>query len=592
MKKLLIILQVLFVYSSYAQEASTDFYWYNNEKQYLSKNNTKKWVQLSKYYSKNDILATFPNIQVDSVDSFKIYFGKNLNSQPYEYSAYIRGNSLSNIEFENSSMVKYVGNYYNVLGTEVILSYFFFVKLKSLKDKALLEKMAIEHKLEILEQNETMPEWFTLACTKNSGKNALDMANYFEETNLFAAAQPNFYGGDIKHCASDPLFPDQWNIQNYQSWPNTSIEACGAWKYTKGNAEIIVAVLDEGIELTHTDLNLHNVSFDCTNASSPSLVYGTHGTNCAGIIGAHHNEIGVSGIAPNCKLMSISDPLRGNATSRQNRARGINFAWQNGASVISNSWGSSVRYKVIDDAINNALRNGRGGKGCVVVFSSGNYSVSMPIGSSVGYPANSNPDILVVGATSTCGDRLNGINPNCFSWGRGFTSIAGSCYGNELDVVAPGIEIPTTDLANSFITDFRHTSAAAPHAAGVAALMLSLNGNLTQKDVNKIIEQTAKKTGGYPYFLSLSKPNGSWHNEMGYGLLNASDAVSQSVCNTLSLVNLSFTASTYQFGCIIFSEFASLNSGNSLFEAKQEVILNTDFEVHNGTDFEIKVIGM
>lgn len=592
MKKLIIILQILFVYSSYAQEASTDFYWYNNEKKYLTKNNSKKWLHLSKYYSKNELTAAFPTLKIDSIDSFKIYFGKDLNTQPYEYSAYIYDNSLANTEFEKSSMVKYVGNYYNVLGTEVILSYFFFVKLKNLKDKVLLENMAREHKLEILEQNETMPEWYTLACTKNSEKNALEMANYFEETKLFEAAQPNFYGGDIKNCAPDPLFRDQWNIQNYQSRPNTSIEACNAWRYTKGNGEIIVAVLDEGIELSHIDLNMHSVSYDCTNASSPSVLYGNHGTLSAGIIGAHHNDIGVSGIAPNCKLMSISDPLRGNPTSRQNRARGINFAWMNGASVISNSWSSSVQYKVIDDAINRALTNGRGGKGCVVVFSSGNYNASSPIGSAVNYPANCNPDILVVGASATCGDRLNGININCFGWGRSFTSPAGSCYGSELDIVAPGIEIPTTDNLNTFVTNYRHTSAAAPHAAGVAALMLSINNNLTQKQVTKIIEQTAKKTGGYRYFLSLSRPNGTWHDEVGYGLLNASDAVAQSVCNTLNLVNVSFTSSNYQFGCIIFSENASLIFGNSTFEAKQEVILNTNFEVSNSAPFEVKVTGM
>ena len=588
----MIFLYTFFVLSSLAQESNKDFYWYKKEKQYLTLKNNKKWLHLTHYCSKEDISKAFPSIQIDSIDSFKIYFGKDIKNQPYEYSAYIKGNSLDNSVFYKNSMIKYVGNYYDALGTEIILSYFFFVKLKSLKDKDLLEKMAIENNLEILEQNEYMPEWFTLGCTKKTIKNALEMANYFEESKLFEAAQPNFYGGDIKNCTSDPLYPDQWNLDNTQSLPNTSIEACNAWNYTKGSPEIIVAVVDEGIDLNHIDLNIHSVSFDCTTGSSPSALYGSHGTNCAGVIAAHHNEIGVAGIAPNCKLMSISDPLRSNPTSRQNRARGIEFAWRNGASVISNSWGSSVRYLVIDDAIKNAIQNGRGGKGCVVVFSSGNYNASMPFLSAVNYPANSNPDILTVGGSSTCGDRLNSMNFNCFSWPRNFSTLAASCYGNELDIVAPGVEIPTTDNNNNFITNFQHTSSAAPHAAGVAALMLSINGNLTQNDVTKIIEKTAKKTGGYTYFTNPSRPHGRWYDEMGYGLLNAHDAVLNSICNTLTLNNLTFTGTTYQFDCKIYSEFTKIQSGGSLFEAKDEVILNQGFEANDNATFEVSIIGM
>lgn len=593
MKKILLILYLGLALKTHAQDvAVNDYYWYKNQKMYLTKNHSKKWLQLTSKENTTTLLHNFTGIQIDSIDSFKIYFGKKLELQNAEFSAYIRGTNLSNAIFEAHPMIKYVGNVYQVDGQEVILSYFFFVKLKSIHDKPILEKMALEHHLEILEQNEYMPEWFTLACTKKSTKNALGMANFFYETQLFASAQPNFFGGDVKHCVSDPLFPEQWNLTNNYTNPDIDIDACEAWKYSKGNAEVVVAVVDEGIELSHTDLNMHSNSFDCTSASSPSVLYGRHGTNCAGIIGAHHNEIGVAGIAPYCRLMSISDPIRSNATSRQNRARGIEFAWRNGADVITNSWGSSIKYQVLDDAIGNAIRNGRGGKGCVVVFSSGNYSTSMPIMSPVAYPANSNPDILTVGAVSTCGDRLNSMNGNCFNWGRAFMTAGASCYGSELDIVAPGVEIPTTDLNNGFMTNFQHTSSAAPHAAGVAALMISINGNLTQKEVNNIIERTAKKTGGYPYFLSPNRSQGTWHDEMGYGLLNAHDAVRQSICNTLSIVNVSFPNATNQFGCKIYSEFTNLLSGPSLFEAKSEVILNQGFEVGSGVDFEISLIGM
>jgi subtilisin family serine protease len=593
MKKILFLIYISLIFKTHAQDVgSKDYYWYNNQKMYLSKLHSKKWLQLTSKQNATSLVNTFPGIQVDSIDSFKIYFGKKLDIQNAEYSAYIRGTNLTHTEFEAHPMIKYVGDFFQVDGQEVILSYFFFVKLKSLNDITLLDKMAKEHHLEILEQNEYLPEWFSLACTKKSTKDALGMANLFYESTLFASAQPNFFGGEIKHCVSDPLFPDQWNLTNNYTSPDIDIDACEAWQYTKGNPEVIVAVIDEGIEQSHVDLNMHINSYDCKSGVSPSQLYGRHGTNCAGIIGAHHNDIGVSGIAPLCRLMSISDPLQATPTSRQNRARGIEFAWRNGADVISNSWGSSIRYKVIDDAIENALRNGRGGKGCVVVFSSGNYSANIPIFSPVIYPANSNPNILTVGAISTCGDRLNTMNGNCFNWGQAFITAAASCYGSELDIVAPGIEIPTTDLRNSFIPNFSHTSSAAPHAAGVAALMISINGNLTQKEVNAIIERTAKKTGGYPYFLLPNRPQGTWHDEMGYGLLNAHDAVTQSICNPLSITNVTFTNATYQFGCRIYSEFTNLISGPSLFEAKSEVILNHGFEVSSGMNFEVSLIGM
>lgn len=105
----------------------------------------------------------------------------------------------------------------------------------------------------------------------------------------------------------------------------------------------------------------------------------------------------------------------------------INWAWQNGADIITNSWGSAVMYTVIDDAIDNALNNGRNGKGCVILFATGNNN------GSVEYPANSNAKILAVGANDRKGLRSNFSN-----------------YGTELDVVAPGSVIYSTVLNHGY----------------------------------------------------------------------------------------------------------------------------------------------
>jgi len=112
----------------------------------------------------------------------------------------------------------------------------------------------------------------------------------------------------------------------------------------------------------------------------------------------------------------------------------------------------------------------------------------------------------------------------------------GSNYGPKLDIMAPGVEILATDLLGSFgYTDddyndvvgefFSGTSAAAPHVAGVAGLILSVNPYLTQKQVGDIIEQTAQKIGGYEYEIAPNRPNGTFHIEMGYGALDAGKAV-------------------------------------------------------------------
>jgi subtilisin family serine protease len=235
-------------------------------------------------------------------------------------------------------------------------------------------------------------------------------------------------------------------------------------------------VIDDGIDKTHPDIpNIYPLSFDAITKGT-STIYLTHGTKCAGIIGAKaNNKIGITGIAPDCPLMAISHDLYSSPNIHQELADGINFAWQNDASVITNSWGHSYQLNsgLIDNAISDALKYGRNRKGCVVIFSAGNNNTN------VHYPANSNPDIIAVGAIDTNGQRAYFSN-----------------YGNELDIVAPGANIATTTtlMPGYHIYDiFSGTSAAAPHIAGIAALMLSVNPGLTHKQVANIIEKTAKK---------------------------------------------------------------------------------------------------
>ena len=241
---------------------------------------------------------------------------------------------------------------------------------------------------------------------------------------------------------------------------------------------------------------------------------------------------------------------------RQELAAGINWAWQNGADVISNSWAHDALIgSYITDAIDRAVTYGRSGLGCIIAFCAQNQNFSIV------YPATL-PNVIAVGAISPCGERKS---PSSCDTETGW----GSNYGLELDIVAPGVLISTTDIqgldgynpnfpihllyGGSIISNdytdpdytawFGGTSAACPHAAGVAALVLSVNPNLTGQQVRNIIESTAQKVRPdlYNYAIEPGRPNGTWHEEMGYGLVDAYAAVSAAVTGIIGPITICST---------------------------------------------------
>jgi len=434
-----------------------------------------------------------------------------------------------------------------------------------------LQQFAEENKVTILGRNGYMRDWYTLSCTNESAGNALDMANIFYETGLFEACQPDLMcDDDLYAVVNDPLYSSQWHLKNTAT-AGVDINFENARAESLGSENIIVAVVDHGIQLDHPDLNVHTISYDSETGTRPSKVYGTHGTNCSGFISAKtNNGIGIASIAPNCKLMSISNTLMGNPDSRQKRADAINFACNNGAAVISNSWGSSVKYQVIDDAISNALRNGRSGKGCVVVFASGNDYQS-----TVGYPANCNPEVIAVGAISSSGMRASFSN-----------------YGSALDVVAPGEDVITTTTNSGYSSAISGTSFACPLVAGVAALVLSVNPDLTQKQVADIIESTAKKCGNYSYTTQSGHTNGTWNNQMGYGLVDAYAAVikAKNTGSTVYFNDKTVTTDTVISGDEISATNVTVkNNAKLTFTNAKSIIITQPFTVELTSSLELSL---
>jgi len=540
---ILFIISILFVYGQ-----KEYYYWYKGEKVYLKENKDKRFVLLKNIESEYILSQRVGNTwhveklkKENTVITLNAY-NKKSTQQSLSW-AILKTTNKSDITIMDLDEIIYDAPFFsNSQNQDIGLSHLFYVKLNKKEDLKILDELSLKHNVEIIGSNKFMPLWYTLSCTKRSTGNALATANLFFETGLFSASAPDLMVDDMLHCVNDTYFNNQWNLNNTGQNggdPGIDIDICDAWEITSGSDNVIVAVLDQGIELNHPDLlNMSPLSFDTESGTSPSVVLGSHGTACAGIIGASaNNNLGIAGVAPNCQLMSISNSLAGTPNSRQRRGDGINWAWQNGADVISNSWGSGVQYPIIDDAIDNALTLGRGGLGCVVVFSAGNNN------SAVNYPANSNPDIIAIGANDRCGFRSGRIDiiPNsCDPWCP--TCQPGSCYGTDLDVVAPGTNIPTTDRQGSNgydVTDYTQTfggtSAAAPHIAGIAALMLSVNPSLTQDEIRDIIESTCTKIGNYDYSTVTGRTNGTWDDEMGYGLVNACSAVFEAFSRIMSV---------------------------------------------------------
>lgn len=452
-----------------------------------------------------------------------------------------------NLLNNNPKIIKAQPNFKTAQNVKIGMSNYFYVTLKNSDDLALLQSIAAQKNVQILNEIPYLPLCYTLICSKNTIGSTLDIANYFFETGYFKYAVPDFLSDDFT-CSNDPMFGSLWGLNNTSN-PNVDINACQAWNLSQGSG-VKVAVLDTGIELTHIDLaaNIYPVSYDSESGTSPSFVQTVssqsfHGTHCAGTIAAvKDNNLQVVGVAPQSKLMSISNSLLATPNSRIKRGAGINWAWQNGADIINNSWGSGVMYDEITDAINSAITSGRNNKGTIVVFSTGNNN------GPVSYPANTNPNIISVGAITANGSRSDFSN-----------------FGTQLDIVAPGSGILSTMLNNS-TGSLDGTSMAAPHVAGVCALVLSANPCLTGQQVRDIIEQTSQKVGGYVYNITSGRPNGTWNEQMGYGLVDAFAAVqlalssnsqilgSNAICNAENYTTPS-TASSYNWA---ITEGASL----------------------------------
>lgn len=311
---------------------------------------------------------------------------------------------------------------------------------------------------------------------------------------------------------NDPSYSSQWHLN--------VINAAGAWNYFSTGSTIKIAIVDDAVERTHSDIspnlwvnpgeipnnnidddgngyiddiNGYDVGSNDNNPNPPNSSYshGTHVTGCASP--ATNNNNGVAGIGFSCKIMAVK--ATSSASSITNGYDGIVYAVVSGADVINMSWGGTGSSTTAQNIINWAYNSG-----VVLVAAAGNNNSNTMF-----YPAGYT-NVIAVAATNSNDTKASFSN-----------------YGTWVDISAPGNNIYATYYGNTYANN-SGTSMASPIVAGLCGLMLSLNPSLTPTDIRNCLTSTA---------TSIASQNPSYNGQLGSGRINANAAM-QCISSTLN----------------------------------------------------------
>lgn len=517
--------------TSVTNSGITNYYYYQGKKFYLQERTDMLFLKIKKDVSEDAArseLMRHPEIDLSfsTLKTGEDLFLKLRSQIPGE-----RYTSLVD-ELKQKDMFENVNYAFSPLGIDDNKTFYgmndyVIMQFKPSYSKTQIDDINKRNNVEIIQKIDvTGGETFLAKVNRNSSLNAMEVSNKYFESGVVNYSEPSLYVTNVLcDTVNDPFYPQQWSLRNVGNNVPTNppgviadvdMDVDSAWNVTKGDSTVIIAIVDTGVDTTHPDIPLV-FGYDFANNDGNPNDDGNHGTACAGIVAARgNNNLGVTGVAYRCKIMPIKIlNSAGSIPGYHVAAFGIIWAYQHGASVLSCSWGfvggaSSLLY----NAINDAARYGRNGKGSVICIASGNEDTSP-----MRFPSISDAEMMVVGGLAPCNKRKS-PSDGCSgeTWGASF--------GPTLDIVAPCVKIYTTDRVGTpgytttdYTNSFNGTSSATPNTAGVCALIISANPNLTRKEVEALISLSAEKVGTYSY--TTVKEYGNWNNEMGYGRVNA-----------------------------------------------------------------------
>ncbi|MFG1491988.1 S8 family serine peptidase [Halobacteriovorax sp. GFR7] len=300
----------------------------------------------------------------------------------------------------------------------------------------------------------------------------------------------------VYYTPADEKFGQLWGLKNTGSnaprgvsgVEGADVDALRAWEITQGDRAIKIAVIDTGIDYNHPDLrdqmwtnegeipgngidddgngyvdDIHG--YDFANNDGDPMDGHSHGTHCAGTIGASHNAIGVAGVMRDVQFVGIKFLTDSGSGSTEAAIKSIDYATKIGVDIMSNSWGGGGRSEALKEAIERANEAG-------IVFTAAAGNSSTDNDSKPHYPSNYNVDNVISVAATTAADELASF----------------SCYGRStVHIGAPGHEILSTVKGGRYAS-YSGTSMATPHVSGVIGLFLSENKGLTPLEIrNKVM---------------------------------------------------------------------------------------------------------
>jgi subtilisin family serine protease/subtilisin-like proprotein convertase family protein len=482
-------------------------------------------------------------------------------------------------QVRNAEEVNYASHVYEIKnspGTRVYLTNQITIQFAPRETPETIAAIAKEFALSQVKPIPEIPNTFVFELTPESKENPVKIANQLITRSQILTAEPNIVvQAQSLYRPKDPLYPKQWHLNHtggFDLAQNSHVFAEQAWDITKGSRAIVIAVMDDAINLNHPDFqgvgkivaprDFKGKDF----IPEPERPGEDHGTSCAGVATAEENGVGTVGAAPGCALM----PIRTTGFLDDETVETLfDWATTQGASVISCSWGPSAVYYPLSlrqrAAITRAATQGRNGKGCVILFAAGN--ANRPTNGAVnesGWDRNAlsgstqwlggftaHPDVMTISAStslnkksaySNWGAEVSVCAPsNNAPPGVGLPSLGYVLTPPRVNPPFRGVGVFTSDRIGSdgydssdYTADFGGTSSACPLVAGVAGLVLSANPDLTAQEVRQILQQTADKIVDpdpdpqFGFRKGVYDANGrcDW---FGYGKVNAMKAVQAAV---------------------------------------------------------------